>query len=397
MNFFFSDSERKELKPICNLSHPRSDVCEVSGDIRIHGNSSTIVIASSEGEFFEGNISSRNIKPYARKGDNIAMSRVRTVTIRTAKNSDEIPECSRNYSIPAIVFSTRGYAGNHFHDFSDVLIPLYLTSKEFNGDVQFLITDKQSWWTDKYRTVLQKLSRYELIDMDNENQVLCFPRIILGLKANKEFSIDTSNSSSSMKEYTKFLKKTYSLKRETANHLSNDTAATQKPRLLIISRGKTRRLLNAEEIADVARSLGFKPVIKETDGNVASVAEFVNSFDVMVGVHGAGLTNMVFLPENAVIIQIIPLGGMEWLAKTDFEVPAQDMNLRYLGYKISPEESSLIQQYPYEHVILLKEPGAIYKKGWRSFRSIYLDNQDVKVDVIRFRQILHKAYDLLRT
>lgn len=116
----------------------------------------------------------------------------------------------------------------------------------------------------------------------------------------------------------------------------------------------------------------------------------------MVGVHGAGLTNMVFLPENAVVIQIIPLGAMEWLAKTDFEVPAQDMNLQYLGYNIRPDESTLIQQYPYEHEIL-KEPSAIYKKGWRSFRSIFLDNQDVKVDVIRFRQILHKAYGLLRT
>lgn len=381
------------MKQICSLSQPRSDVCEVSGDIRIHGNSSTIVVASSQG----GNIGSWSIKPYARKGDKIAMGRVRTLTIRTAqKNSDEIPQCSRNYSIPAIVFSTRGYAGNHFHDFSDVLIPLYLTSKEFNGEVQLLLTDKRSWWTNKYRTVLQKLSRYEFIDMDNENQVLCFPRIILGLKANKEFSIDTSKSSSSMKDFTKFLRNSYSLKRETANHPSINDTATQGPRLLIISRRKTRRLLNAEEIADVARSLGFLPVIKETDGNVASVAEFVNSFDVMVGVHGAGLTNMVFLPENAVVIQIIPLGAMEWLAKTDFEVPAQDMNLQYLGYNIRPDESTLIQQYPYEHEIL-KEPSAIYKKGWRSFRSIFLDNQDVKVDVIRFRQILHKAYGLLRT
>lgn len=218
------------MKQICSLSQPRSDVCEVSGDIRIHGNSSTIVVASSQG----GNIGSWSIKPYARKGDKIAMGRVRTLTIRTAqKNSDEIPQCSRNYSIPAIVFSTRGYAGNHFHDFSDVLIPLYLTSKEFNGEVQLLLTDKRSWWTNKYRTVLQKLSRYEFIDMDNENQVLCFPRIILGLKANKEFSIDTSKSSSSMKDFTKFLRNSYSLKRETANHPSINDTATQGPRLLL--------------------------------------------------------------------------------------------------------------------------------------------------------------------
>nr|GLL47539.1 uncharacterized protein LOC109163084 [Ipomoea trifida] len=36
--------------------------------------------------------------------------------------------CTRNHNVPAVVFSTAGYSGNLFHDFSDLLIPLYLTS-----------------------------------------------------------------------------------------------------------------------------------------------------------------------------------------------------------------------------------------------------------------------------
>jgi hypothetical protein len=35
-------------------------------------------------------------------------------------------------------------------------------------------------------------------------------------------------------------------------------------------------------------------------------ARLVNSADVMMGVHGAGLTNMVFLPSRAVLVQVVP-------------------------------------------------------------------------------------------
>ncbi|KAM3268781.1 alpha-1,3-arabinosyltransferase XAT2-like [Capsicum chacoense] len=214
----------------------------------------------------------------------------------------------------------------------------------------------------------------------------------IGLKANKEFSINTSESSYSMMDFTKFLKNTYSLKRKFAVRLKKN-----KPRLLIISRSKTRRFINIQELVTMASSLGFQVVVEETSENLANVAKKVNSFDVLMGVHGAGLTNMVFLPENADVVQIVGL-GMEWISKVDFEIPAMDMNLKYLDNKISVNESSLIQKYPLEHQVLRDPPAnVITPEEWVSYSKIYLDQQDVNIDVNRFRGTLLKALELLRS
>lgn len=95
----------------------------------------------------------------------------------------------------------------------------------------------------------------------------------------------------------------------------------------------------------MATGLGFEVVVTEADSNLARFANLVNSCDVLMGVHGAGLTNMVFLPKNAIVIQILPLRGLEWLGRTDLGDPAKDMNRRYLEYQIGEEESSLRQEY----------------------------------------------------
>nr|GFC08734.1 EGF domain-specific O-linked N-acetylglucosamine transferase-like [Tanacetum cinerariifolium] len=108
----------------------------------------------------------------------------------------------------------------------------------------------------------------------------------------------------------------------------------------------------------------------------------------------AGLTNMVFLPDHAVVVQVVPLGGLEGIAKTDFGEPSKEMNLRYLKYSIRVKESSLSTQYANDDVVL-RDPIAIHKQGWDALRATYLVKQNVKLDVRRFRSTLIKALKLL--
>nr|GMD38888.1 protein O-linked-mannose beta-1,4-N-acetylglucosaminyltransferase 2-like [Ipomoea batatas] len=372
-------SKRNEAKPICDLKQQRSETCDANGDIRVIGNLSTIFVVSN----VVHSTTSWTIKPYARKADQYALRRVRSLTIAEVHHSDQrIRRCTTKYDIPAVVFSTGGYAGNLFHDFTDLIIPLYLTSQEFEGEVKFLVTDKRPVWVDKFKEVLQRLSRHEIIDLDRENDaVFCFPRILVGLKANKEFSIDnvSSDNNISMKNFTAFLRNAYNLKRD--NIVTNEKLL-QPPRLLVIARNKTRRLLNANEVSAAAENMGFKVVVEETDANMSRVSRMVNGFDVMVGVHGSGLSNMVFLAENAVVVQIVGL-GMNWVARNDFEVPSLDMGLRYLEYKVGENESSL------------KNSSSIGFKGWMAYTFAYLLGQDFTVDVNRFRGTLLKALELL--
>ncbi|KAL6559457.1 hypothetical protein OROGR_004574 [Orobanche gracilis] len=377
-----------DLKPITNLSNSRSDVLEMSGDIRIHGKSSTIYVASAGLEKHP----SWTLKPYARKGDTFVMNYVRNWKIKYEAVTT-LPDCPvrstlDTATVPAVVFSTGGYTGNQFHDFTDVLIPLYLTSRPFNGSVVFLVTDSRYSWTSKYRQILRKLSDYDVVNIDKVDEVVCFSRMTLGLKSHKELGLHPWEFPYySIMDFRQFLRDTYSL--NVTCRPSNRT----NPRLLMISRKNSRCLKNEQEVADTARFLGFDVVVTEIVHNVSVVANFVNSFDVMIGVHGAGLTNMVFLPDEAVVIEIVPF-GLNLLAKDYFQSPAREMGMSYLEYKVGLNESSLLGKYPHDSEVY-RHPGKIQKKGFLGFRSLYLDNQDIKLDCVRFRETLLEALRII--
>jgi len=114
----------------------------------------------------------------------------------------------------------------------------------------------------------------------------------------------------------------------------------------------------------------------------------------MMGVHGAGLTNMVFLPSRAVLVQVVPFGGLEWLTRVTFKDPARDMDVTYMEYNVSLEESSLRDLYPEDH-FYLKHPYDVHKKGWDAIKTVYLDKQNVRLNLTRFTRTLEQARDLL--
>ncbi|EMS63350.1 hypothetical protein TRIUR3_07771 [Triticum urartu] len=143
-----------------------------------------------------------------------------------------------------------------------------------------------------------------------------------------------------------------------------------------------------------ATKVGFEVVVSEGTHEVAPFAELANTCDAMVGVHGAGLTNMVFLPTGGVVIQVVPLGGLEFVAGY-FRTPSRDMGLKYLEYRIAPAESTLTEQYPADHPIFT-DPDGVKSKGWESLKQVYLDKQDVRLDLKRFRPLLKKAIAHIR-
>ncbi|PKA59705.1 hypothetical protein AXF42_Ash011829 [Apostasia shenzhenica] len=83
-----------------------------------------------------------------------------------------------------------------------------------------------------------------------------------------------------------------------------------KPRLLVRLRKRSRELIYRGEVVQMAEELGFRAVVAgaEVAKNITRYSSLVNSVDALLGVHGAGLTNMVFLPARAAVIQIVPWG-----------------------------------------------------------------------------------------
>ena len=66
------------------------------------------------------------VRPYARKEDETAMKKVTPVQIIT-RNASSPSYCHFNYDVPAVVFSSGGFTGNLFHEFNELIIPLFIT------------------------------------------------------------------------------------------------------------------------------------------------------------------------------------------------------------------------------------------------------------------------------
>ncbi|XP_072966114.1 beta-1,2-xylosyltransferase XYXT1-like [Typha angustifolia] len=381
-----------QSKPICDTDDPRSDICDMVGDVRTHGASSTVLFVPPANPTSNAEAIEWKIRGYSRKH----MTSIKEITVKQLHGPQEAPPCSIKHNVPALVFTLGGFIGNYWHDFSDVIIPLFVASQRFDGEVQFLITNIQGWWIGKYQNIIKMLTHYEVVDFDKDNQIRCFSHALVGLRSHKEFSIDPSRvfNGSSMVDFRSFMRIAYSLDRNFPISLKESPG--RKPRLMLIARGHNRKFTNVPEIVQSAEKLGFEVVVMDAKFhvNIAEYAKTVNSFDVMMGVHGAGLTNCVFLPTNAVMIQVVPYGNLEGMAKADFGEPAIDMKLKYLEYSITAEESTLMDMLGKDHPVI-KDPISIHKSGWQKVAEFYLGKQNVRLDVNRFEPVLKKALDLL--
>ncbi|KAJ4808148.1 Glycosyltransferase family 61 protein [Rhynchospora pubera] len=381
---------KSSTKHLCDFTNFRANVCDMEGEIVIHPNSSSIFFKEPAGSTRD---EQWKIRPYPRKGDDFCLSHTSEITVKSTQTP---PQCTQYHDVPGIIFSVTGYTGNLFHDFTDVMVPLFTTANQFNGEVKFLISDMMIWWVRKYHRVLEALSNYPVIDFKNDNEVHCFKHVIVGLHAYMEFTIDSklAPKNYSMVDFNAFMRRAYGLKRDSVTVLGEQPS--KKPRLLIISRKRTRTLLNLNEIVEMAKDIGYEVVVNEADvsSRISQMAEVVNSCDVMMGVHGAGLTNCVFLPRNGTLIQIVPWGALDWISRIDFGDPSTQMGLHYMHYSISVEESSLLEEYPRDHEVF-RNPVAFHKNGFDFVKKTFMDNQNVRLDVKRFRSVLLEALDHL--
>ncbi|GJN06008.1 hypothetical protein PR202_ga23691 [Eleusine coracana subsp. coracana] len=394
------EERARAKKPACDIQGPwASDVCDVTGDVRIHGSAHTVLLVpSTEIGGANPNPQEWKIVPYSRKH----FAGIPTVTVReVASAAAAAPACAVRSPVPALVVAMGGLTGNYWHDFSDIMIPLYLQAARFEGEVQLVVTNIQPWYVGKYRTILKKLSKYEIIDMDKDDTVRCFPGAVVGIRMHKEFSIDPERDpvGHSMPEFTKFLRSAFSLPRDTPRKLNNGGGeeTKKKPRMMVISRRHPRKIVNVEELVAAAERVGFEVVIGDPPFNV-DVGEFareVNAVDALVGVHGAGLTNSLFLPTGAVFIQINPYGNMEHIGEVDFGIPAVDMKLKYIAYSAGVEESTLVDTLGRDHPAV-KDPESVHRSGWNKVAEYYLGTQDIKLDLVRFQPVLRQAMQLLR-
>uniref|UniRef100_A0A452ZX71 Uncharacterized protein n=3 Tax=Aegilops tauschii subsp. strangulata TaxID=200361 RepID=A0A452ZX71_AEGTS len=244
--------ETENGKVVCSTagrSYDLSDTCEVDGDVRTNGTALSVTLVPASGS--ESERREWMITPYSRKLDGI-----RKVTVTQLQDRAAAVPCTVTHDVPAVLFAIDGYAGNYWHDYSDILAPVFIASRRYHGEVMFLIANIRlhPQWPVKYRAFLRGLSKYDAVDMDGDAQVRCFPRVTVGLRLYKELSIVPElvpGGRLSMADFTRFLRETYALPRVS---LAREPPPHKKPRLLLIHRGHYRRILNEPEIARAAQA-----------------------------------------------------------------------------------------------------------------------------------------------
>ncbi|KAJ4781707.1 Glycosyltransferase family 61 protein [Rhynchospora pubera] len=385
-------------KPICDFSDYRSDLCNMTGDVRTQGYNITTVFfvipPSTENYEQEWSVNAYSQKMYNYFSKN--------VTVKQLRGPQNAPLCTIGQrNTPAILLSLGGPTGNIWHDFTDVIIPLFLASKPLNREVQFLLINHQQWFLDKFSLIFKDLSRYKVINFDEDKEIRCYRHMLVGLLNHKDLSIDPKRAFDGfdMYRFKLYIRSIYSLPMDVELPYKMDKHPEKKPRLMLVVRSKSRRFLNQEEITDVIEKNGFEVVQVEPkrSDNLTEMSKLVDSCDVLMGVHGAALTHILFLRTNAVMVQVLPLGGqaMDFYANSCYDEPADDMRLRRIDYHITPEESSLLDKYGWDDPVI-KDPDSVNTKGWSYRQKYYWNEQDLRLNVTRFEPVLVKALELIK-
>ncbi|KAA8532944.1 hypothetical protein F0562_032939 [Nyssa sinensis] len=373
----------------CDRSHHNYDICSINGPTVLDPTVSTFYVTGPT----NSTTLVEKVRPYPRKSENLTMARIKEITVTSGPPS---PPCKVQHNVPALVFSAGGYTGNFFHEFNDGFIPLFVTVSSILPDQDFIlvISKSRDWWVSKYGDLLRSFSKHPIINLDNDTATHCFPSASLGLISHGLMTIDPKliPNPKSILHFHALLTKTFSRN----HHPSMAIPPKTRPRLVLVSRsgGVGRVILNQNEVEKVAEEMGFEVKAFEPNSHTPlhKGFELIHSSHAMVGVHGAALTHSLFLRPGSVFLQVVPLGS-EWVSEACFGKPAKDMGLEYMEYKIGVEESSLVEKYEKDDMVL-KDPMALQKKGWSNeIMNIYLREQNVKLDLVRFREFLKRAYE----
>ncbi|KAK9935073.1 hypothetical protein M0R45_022188 [Rubus argutus] len=374
---------------ICDRSSIRYDFCSINVPTVLDPTTSTFFTMSSVPSPLV-----ERIRPYPRKFEDVIMAHIKNLTLTAAPRS---PLCRVQHNAPALVFAASGYTGNFWHDFNDGFIPLFITANTIFPDQDFVIvvSEAPKWWPSKYADLLRMFTKHPIITMGNDTTTHCFPSANLGLITHGFMTINQTlipNSKTYM-HFRGLLDKAYNKQAQDQRFTSKPT--NPRPRLVLASRRHAtgRTVMNQAQVIRLIKKAGFDVIVFEPKANTSLYESYtlLNSSHAFVGVHGAALTHSLFLRPGSVFVQVVPI-GLGWAANAFFGRVAKGLNLEYFEYKIGVEESSLVDKYGNDS-LLLRDPFALQKTGWPTeVMNIYLKEQNVKLDLVRFKGYLKKAY-----
>ncbi|KAE8803874.1 glycosyltransferase [Hordeum vulgare] len=386
----------------CDRSDFNTDVCFMAGDVRTDAASLSFLLFPPQTPNGTANAKANatvaekeeRVQPYTRKWEKHLMAKIHEVRLRAARPDEaDAHRCDVRHHAPALVMTAGGYTGNLFHAFNDGFLPAWLTVQHLRRRVVLAVLEYNPWWAGTFRELVSGLSDHLVIDLLRDNRTHCFPGAIVGTRFHGTLSVEPARTrdNRTLVDFHDFLAGAYKDDKSTPEP---EKQQPRRPRLGLYSRKGNRMIENEAAVARLAESVGFNVSILATANGAPLSSEYaaVSACDVLVGVHGADLTKLLFLrPGHAALLQVAPL-GVPHVARGCYEKATNMMGIHYEQYDAAANESSLVRRYAADDVVLRDPEAATRERGWDLTAHVYLGGQNVTLDLGRFGDVLKKLH-----
>jgi hypothetical protein len=210
----------------------------------------------------------------------------------TKLNSRFFPILDRHTVISDSVFSASTMQPfNYYHFITDFVIPFVVASE--NRVATLFIPYKLS---ESQRSIL-RYHKIEYIDSDFQSNttlldVMWLPSIFSGVsKSDADFHEYALNKDVVNRAKTERLR------------IINLNESVYPRRVFVSRRGVSRAPDQLEVIEELFRSNGFL-VFNAQDFTEADAIELFKTCGLLVGIHGAGLTNLIYMPEGSTVVEL---------------------------------------------------------------------------------------------
>lgn len=377
----------------CDTAHFEYDLCYLNRPTVIDPTTSTVSAVDPTNSTPPTVIKTR---PYPRKGQPEAMQRTRELTLTTSPLN---ASCAVTHNSPALIFSAGGFAGNVFHDFNEGWVPLFVTVDEhfIDRDIILAVVDCNDWWLVKYAELFSHFTRHPIVNLDKETAAHCFPSAIVGLKTHGVMIVDPTLQRGprpkTMFDFRALLANAYDPSLTLPSQVLPTFSSDARPKLAFLNRMDTRKLINEADVRRAAEEVGFDVAVfgVTSETPMRDLFRLVDSSHAMVAVHGAGCTHELFLRPGSVFVQIVPI-NCGWLADMCYGKLAIRLGLEYIVYEAGIHESTLeTDDFAVRQAMEPHDPASSLMgnlTNWNRYMS-----QHVKVDVVRFKRYLKRAYE----
>ncbi|GAB6030880.1 hypothetical protein CHUAL_007712 [Chamberlinius hualienensis] len=193
---------------------------------------------------------------------------------------------------------------HHFCDFINLYATLHLRGN-FNDDINILIWDLMPYRSN-FKETWQAFTKLPVLDLQRfAGKTVCFkqavfpllPRMIYGMYYNMPL-IGGCSSSGLFRAFNRHILHKLSIKRE----------PNKAVQVTVLSRSTTyRKILNERNLLEgLKKEKNVIAKVVDLNWNTPFLEQLkiIHNTDILIGMHGAGLTHMLFLPDWAAVFEI---------------------------------------------------------------------------------------------